>query len=267
MIATYDFDGEEGNELSFREGEVIDVIEKDDSGWWLGKIGERVGVFPSSRTKPYVKPVAMSGANLATQKAAGRGVRATSIKSTMASVQAGEDGNGMVHAIEAPITAAPSGETTNVGEENPATDNETDAAAGGTGVGAENQQQEEDGAGAADDSKRDEGGTEEGAVLSSRALFQCKALYDFPGEDEADLAFVADQVIDVLEIIDDNWLRGAINGREGIFPKNFVEKIRNKKKAKKKEEGEKVLSPPLPKPQQGSGKKPPGPPPREEVAI
>ena len=44
VIATYDFDGEEGNDLSFREGEVIDVVEKDDSGWWLGKIGERGGV-------------------------------------------------------------------------------------------------------------------------------------------------------------------------------------------------------------------------------
>ena len=102
VIAIYDFDGEEDNDLSFKTGEVIDVVEKDDSGWWVGNIGDQVGVFPSTRTKPYVKPVAMSGANLAMQRASGRGVRATSLDAAKA--QLGEDENGTVHAIEAPAT-------------------------------------------------------------------------------------------------------------------------------------------------------------------
>lgn len=50
-MALYDYDGEEDQELTFEEGEVIRVLNKCahgvDDGWWEGEIDGRVGNFPS----------------------------------------------------------------------------------------------------------------------------------------------------------------------------------------------------------------------------
>lgn len=50
-IALYDYDGEEDEELTFDEGQVIKVISKCahdvDDGWWRGELEGRVGNFPS----------------------------------------------------------------------------------------------------------------------------------------------------------------------------------------------------------------------------
>lgn len=50
-IALYDYDGEEDEELTFDEGQVIKVISKCahdvDDGWWRGELDGRVGNFPS----------------------------------------------------------------------------------------------------------------------------------------------------------------------------------------------------------------------------
>jgi len=32
--------------LNFKRGEVIEIIEKNDSGWWIGRLKEQTGVFP-----------------------------------------------------------------------------------------------------------------------------------------------------------------------------------------------------------------------------
>ncbi|KAJ5073925.1 palmitoyltransferase [Anaeramoeba ignava] len=47
MRAILDFKGENG-ELSFEVGDIVEVIEKDDSGWWKGMLNGVTGVFPNS---------------------------------------------------------------------------------------------------------------------------------------------------------------------------------------------------------------------------
>uniref|UniRef100_A0A671M7R7 SH3 domain containing 19 n=1 Tax=Sinocyclocheilus anshuiensis TaxID=1608454 RepID=A0A671M7R7_9TELE len=49
------------------------------------------------------------------------------------------------------------------------------------------------------------------------------ALYDFTAETEEDLAFQQGDRILVTAHIDDEWWSGQINGRQGFFPKAFVE--------------------------------------------
>ncbi len=49
------------------------------------------------------------------------------------------------------------------------------------------------------------------------------ALYDFTAETEEDLPFQQGDRILVTAHIDDEWWSGRINGREGFFPKAFVE--------------------------------------------
>ncbi|XP_030305894.1 SH3 domain-containing protein 19 isoform X3 [Calypte anna] len=52
---------------------------------------------------------------------------------------------------------------------------------------------------------------------------KAKALYDFHGENEDELSFKAGDVITELESVDEDWMSGEIQGKSGIFPKNFVQ--------------------------------------------
>jgi hypothetical protein len=45
--AMYDYTAKNARELTFRAGEVINVTQKNNSGWWQGEIGGRRGVFPA----------------------------------------------------------------------------------------------------------------------------------------------------------------------------------------------------------------------------
>ena len=64
----------------------------------------------------------------------------------------------------------------------------------------------------------------EPAAVSS-GLGYVVAEFDFPGESEGDLQFVKGDRIEVLEIIDENWTKGRLNGLEGIFPSSFVTQL------------------------------------------
>lgn len=53
--------------------------------------------------------------------------------------------------------------------------------------------------------------------------FAVKALFDYKSDYEDDLSFSTGQIISVTTIEDDEWYLGTIDGRSGMFPKNFVE--------------------------------------------
>lgn len=51
--AFYDYEAQGEDELSLRKGQIVEVLSKDakisgDEGWWTGKIGDKVGIFPSN---------------------------------------------------------------------------------------------------------------------------------------------------------------------------------------------------------------------------
>ncbi|XP_041764851.1 mitogen-activated protein kinase kinase kinase 11 isoform X2 [Anopheles merus] len=51
--ARYDYEAQGDDELSLRVGQIVYVLSTDssisgDEGWWTGKIGDRVGIFPSN---------------------------------------------------------------------------------------------------------------------------------------------------------------------------------------------------------------------------
>lgn len=53
VTAIYDYGAQGEDELSLRQGDVVVVISKDpaisgDEGWWIGRIGDHVGIFPSN---------------------------------------------------------------------------------------------------------------------------------------------------------------------------------------------------------------------------
>uniref|UniRef100_UPI0037E812B7 GRB2-related adapter protein 2b n=1 Tax=Semicossyphus pulcher TaxID=241346 RepID=UPI0037E812B7 len=50
--ALYSFLAEEKDELAFKAGDIIKVLECSDEAWWKGQLGGKTGLFPSNFTKP-----------------------------------------------------------------------------------------------------------------------------------------------------------------------------------------------------------------------
>ncbi|KAJ4369653.1 hypothetical protein N0V83_005415 [Neocucurbitaria cava] len=52
-----------------------------------------------------------------------------------------------------------------------------------------------------------------------------RALYDYLPSDASDLGFRKGDVIEVLEMVYEDWWKGSLHGRTGIFPLNYVENL------------------------------------------
>ena len=47
-VAKFAFEGNNVNDLSFWPGDVIKVLWAEDTGWWHGQLGNKLGWFPGS---------------------------------------------------------------------------------------------------------------------------------------------------------------------------------------------------------------------------
>ncbi|ETO25895.1 hypothetical protein RFI_11243 [Reticulomyxa filosa] len=53
VIATHTYTTKDEGHLSFKAGDVIDVVQEDKSGWWVGKVKNKQGYFPVTYVKKY----------------------------------------------------------------------------------------------------------------------------------------------------------------------------------------------------------------------
>ena len=51
VIAIFDNEPDDADELAFKVGDRITVLKKDNSGWWTGSVNGKTGMFPSNYTK------------------------------------------------------------------------------------------------------------------------------------------------------------------------------------------------------------------------
>lgn len=52
--ALFDFTGQNNDEISFKTGDIIAVIDEIDKGWWLGEMNSSRGIFPVNYTEEYM---------------------------------------------------------------------------------------------------------------------------------------------------------------------------------------------------------------------
>ncbi|KAI6652209.1 Unconventional myosin-Ie-like isoform X2 [Oopsacas minuta] len=50
-VAIYPYDAQDTDEISFQPSDVIEIVKKDDSGWWVGRFKGREGLFPANYTE------------------------------------------------------------------------------------------------------------------------------------------------------------------------------------------------------------------------
>lgn len=60
-------------------------------------------------------------------------------------------------------------------------------------------------------------------LCSSYSGPYCVAIETFDGETADDLSFKQGDIIPLTERIDESWLRGTLNGLNGMFPQVFVD--------------------------------------------
>ncbi|OLL24241.1 [PSI+] inducibility protein 3, partial [Neolecta irregularis DAH-3] len=60
-------------------------------------------------------------------------------------------------------------------------------------------------------------------------IAQAEAMYAYTATDQGDLALVPGDKITIIEYINSDWWKGSCNGREGIFPANYVLKLDSQK--------------------------------------
>ena len=59
MKALYPYAAENPDELTFEPGEIISVIDKEDSAWWKGSLRGTIGVFPSNYVEAITQGIAL----------------------------------------------------------------------------------------------------------------------------------------------------------------------------------------------------------------
>ena len=45
---TFSYAADNIDELSLEPGQIVEVLEEEEEGWWRGKVGGKEGVFPSN---------------------------------------------------------------------------------------------------------------------------------------------------------------------------------------------------------------------------
>ncbi|KAL6096244.1 cd2ap [Pungitius sinensis] len=212
----FDYQPQNEDELELKIGDVVDVIEEVEEGWWNGNFNGKSGLFPSNFVKeldatredgdtiegaadetdesgmesagaPPASPQPAAGNGVITQPKKIRGVgfgdifrgEPVKLKARLPSTES-EDKK------EKPIPSLPSAAK-------PAHPNMTES-------------QRADGDG------------------KSKAKEYCKVTFAFEGTNEDELSIKEGDVIHILskDTGEPGWWRGEIGGKDGVFPDNFV---------------------------------------------
>ncbi|XP_078144909.1 intersectin-1 [Centroberyx gerrardi] len=207
-LAMYTYESSEQGDLSFQQGDVV-VVTRKEGDWWTGVVAGKTGVFPSN----YVKPRDSASECLGPAGKTG----SLGKKPEIAQVIAPYSATGAEQ-----LTLAP-GQLILIRKKNPGGWWEGELQARG--------KKRQIGWFPANYVKLLSPSTSKTTPTeptppklapSSTALCQVIGMYDYVAQNDDELAFQKGQVITVLSKDDCDWWKGELNGREGLFPSNYV---------------------------------------------
>nr|XP_046257195.1 intersectin-1 isoform X3 [Scatophagus argus] len=207
-VAMYTYESSEQGDLSFQQGDIVMVTRKEGD-WWTGMVGGKTGVFPSN----YVKPRDSSSESLGPAGKTG----SLGKKPEIAQVIAPYSATGAEQ-----LTLAP-GQLILIRKKNPGGWWEGELQARG--------KKRQIGWFPANYVKLLSPSTNKTTPTEptppklapvNTAVCQVIGMYDYVAQNDDELAFLKGQVITVLNKDDCDWWKGELNGREGLFPSNYV---------------------------------------------
>ncbi|XP_068432859.1 CD2-associated protein isoform X2 [Clinocottus analis] len=245
----FDYQPQNEDELELKIGDVVDVIEEVEEGWWNGNFNGKSGLFPSNFVKeldatgedgdandaaaeetdgggldgagaPPTSPQPASGNGVIAQPKKIRGVGFGDIfREGSVKLKARLPSPDTEERKERPIPSLPSAAK-------PAHPNMTDSQRDGDG--------------------------------KSKAKEYCKVKFAFEATNEDELTIKEGDVIHILskDTGEPGWWRGEVGGRDGVFPDNFVDLLPEAEKETPTSRGSVRSSP-----KQDSEEKPKKPPP------
>uniref|UniRef100_F6WW33 SH3 domain-containing protein 19 n=1 Tax=Callithrix jacchus TaxID=9483 RepID=F6WW33_CALJA len=209
-VARFEYIGEQKDELSFSEGEIIILKEYVNEEWARGEVQGRTGIFPLNFVEP-VEDYLTSGAN----------VLSTKVPPKTKKEDAGS--NSQVSSLSAEWCEALHSFTAETSDDL--------SFKRGDRIQILERVDSDWCRGRLQDREGifptvfvrpcpAEAKSTSAIILKGR---KAKALYDFRGENEDELSFKAGDIITELESVDDDWMSGELMGKSGIFPKNYVQ--------------------------------------------
>ncbi|XP_024117144.1 intersectin-1 isoform X2 [Oryzias melastigma] len=207
-LAMYTYESSEQGDLSFQQGDIV-VVTRKEGDWWTGMVGGKTGVFPSN----YVK---LRDSAMECLGPAGK-TGSLGKKPEIAQVIAPYTATGPEQ-----LTLAP-GQLILIRKKNPGGWWEGELQARG--------KKRQIGWFPANYVKLLSPSTSKTTPTEptitkvappTTAVCQVIGMYDYVAQNDDELAFQKGQVITVLNKDDCDWWKGELNGREGLFPSNYV---------------------------------------------
>uniref|UniRef100_A0A673BYQ2 Intersectin 1 (SH3 domain protein) n=1 Tax=Sphaeramia orbicularis TaxID=375764 RepID=A0A673BYQ2_9TELE len=195
-IAMYTYESSEQGDLSFQQGDIVMVTRKEGD-WWTGMVGGKTGVFPSNYVKPRDSSLGPAGKTGSLGK-----------KPEIAQVIAPYSATGAEQ-----LTLAP-GQLILIRKKNPGGWWEGELQARG--------KKRQIGWFPANYVKLLSPSTSKTTPTEPTPPKLVIGMYDYVAQNDDELAFQKGQVITVLNKDDCDWWKGELNGREGLFPSNYV---------------------------------------------
>ncbi|PNJ83608.1 SH3D19 isoform 9 [Pongo abelii] len=209
-VARFEYIGEQKDELSFSEGEIIMLKEYVNEEWARGEVRGRTGIFPLNFVEP-VEDYPTSGANV------------LSTKVPLKTKKEDSGSNSQVNSLSAEWCEALHSFTAETSDDLSFKRGDriqilerldSDWCRG--------RLQDREGIFPAVFVRPCPAEAKSMSAIVPKGR-KAKALYDFRGENEDELSFKAGDIITELESVDDDWMSGELMGKCGIFPKNYIQ--------------------------------------------
>ncbi|XP_029352319.1 CD2-associated protein isoform X2 [Echeneis naucrates] len=248
----FEYQPQNEDELELKVGDIIDITEEIEEGWWSGSLNGKSGLFPSN----FVKELDATGEDGESNDAAATAVAdetdGSALESATPTSPQPASGNGVI-AQPKKIRGVGFGDIFREGSvklkvrlPSPDMDDKKDKPVPSLPSAAKPAHPNTTDLQRAD------------ADSKSKAKEYCKVLFTFEATNEDELSLKEGDIIHVLskDTGEPGWWRGEIGGAEGVFPDNFVVMISEAEKETPTSKGSVKSSP-----KQDTEEKPKKPPP------
>ncbi|XP_013887902.1 CD2-associated protein [Austrofundulus limnaeus] len=207
------------DELELKLGDIIDITEEVEDGWWSGTVNGKSGLFPSN----FVEELEASGEEpeLNNTPANVTDPSGLEVATTPTSPQPASGNDPVRHPPKGPRLGFGDIFKDGSGKLKPKVNNQTE----------ENNQQVPSLPSAAkpthptmNDSHREEADSKPKAASVSSVKEYCKVTFAYEAKNEDELSLKEGEIVRILskDTGEPGWWRGEVGGNNGVFPNNFV---------------------------------------------